>query len=156
MNTPTLYPSKTAYHSINNQMNGLNEYPSTEEIGFDIDGTEIPSDSSSSEDEKIDPWMIDLIGVKEKRVYQSGSTSESHIELLENIHRKVVCSASSINTTSEEVNSSIDKLLPRLRYESLISTISLLKQYKCITAESNDLDRRISQVLFSFIHAFNQ
>ena len=149
MNTSTLHPSKSAYHSINNQMNGLNEYSSTEEIGFDIDGTELPSESSGSDEDKIDPWMIDLIGVKEKRIYQPGSTIEYHIELLQNIHRKVVCSASSINSTSEEVNSSIDKLLPRLRYESLVSTISLLKQYKYITAESNDLDRRISQVLFS-------
>lgn len=151
MNTPAFFPSKSAYHSINNQMNGFNEYLTTEEIGFDIDGNELPSDSSCSEEDKIDPWMIDLIGVKQKRIFQPGTSTtptktDNTIELLQNIHRKVVCSASSIASATEEVNSSIDKLLPRLRYESLVSTISLLKQYKCVTSDTSDSDRRSSQV----------
>ena len=156
MNTPALFPSKTAYHSINNQMNGFNEYPATEEIGFDIDGNELPSDSSGSEEDQIDPWMIDLIGVKHRRCYQPGSSTtpsktETTSELLQKIHRKVVCSSSSIATATEEVNSSIDKLLPRLRYESLVSTISLLQQYKCISAATSDMDRRTCQVPSSLL-----
>ena len=93
---------KQTYHSINNKMSGLNEYSSTEEIGFDIDA--VTNHSESEDDDAIDPWMIDIIGVKHTRVQQSKHEVSDSIELLPSVHKKVVCSETSISENREEIN----------------------------------------------------
>lgn len=153
MNNPALLQGKPTYHSINNKMN---EYSTTEEVGFDIDGDDGAFDSSPSDEDTIDPWMIDIIGVKDTCTYHQGVKGttgtasperiERHIDLIDTVHTKVVCSENSIQDHLEDVNYGINKLLPRLRFESLTSTIQLLKQYKVITEEQGDRERRMFQV----------
>lgn len=142
--SPTPIPpmqGKQTYHSINNKMT---EYSNTEEIGFDIDG--VTNHSESEDEDAIDPWMIDIIGVKHTRVQQSKSEVMDSVEFLHSVHKKVVCSETSICENREEINYAIDKLLPRLRYECLASSIALLKQYNLITDEQGDPVRRVFRV----------
>lgn len=153
MNNPALLQGKPTYHSINNKMN---EYSTTEEVGFDIDGDDGAFDSSPSDEDTIDPWMIDIIGVRDTCTYHQGVKGtagtvsperlERHLDLIDAVHTKVVCSENTIQDHLEEVNYGINKLLPRLRFESLTSTMQLLKQYKLITQEQGDRERRLFQV----------
>ena len=56
-----LKPSRDSYHTINNKMDDLNEYPVNVEVGFDIDD----SAKEENEDEDEEEWMIEMTGVRE-------------------------------------------------------------------------------------------
>lgn len=150
----SMMQGKQAYHSVNNKMGGLSEYSPTEEIGFDIDGEQVQSES---EDDPIDPWMIDVVGVRHTRTYRPASgangtgVSKNTVEFLESVHKKVVCSDTTIFENREEIICAIDKLLPRLRYESLVATVSLFKQYNMIAQEQPDINHLSCQVLIRWV-----
>lgn len=56
-----LKPSRASYHTINNKMNDLMEYPENVEIGFDIDGGSKGEDDEDDDEE----WVVDMVGVRE-------------------------------------------------------------------------------------------
>ena len=56
-----LKPSRASYHTINNKMNDLTEYPENVEIGFDIDGGSKGEDDEDDDEE----WVVDMVGVRE-------------------------------------------------------------------------------------------
>ena len=102
-----------SYHSVNNKMNALNEYPEDVKIGFDIDD----SDAKPEEDDASQAnWLVVLRGMCVR----------------ENGWEPLVCVQTSVEVTDlssqdffKQTTHYIEKLLPKLRFEALSAFISL-------------------------------
>ena len=123
-----------SYHSVNNKMNALGEYPDNVEIGFDIDG-----DNNEHEDDKSSQgkWVVDVCGVRVKRDVW---------ELLELVHKSVIVTDLGSQDFLDQTCYSIKKLLPRLRFEALLATMTLLRDNKLIQSFDGSRDSTLLSV----------
>ena len=123
-----------SYHSVNNKMNALGEYPDNVEIGFDIDG-----DNNEHEDDESSQgkWVVDVCGVRVKRDVW---------ELLELVHKSVIVTDLGSQDFLDQTCYSIKKLLPRLRFEALLATMTLLRDSKLIQSFDGSRDSTLLSV----------
>ena len=102
-----------SYHSVNNKMNGLNEYPEDVKIGFDID----ENDAQPAEDEASQGnWLVVLRGMCVK---------DGVWEPLVCVQKSVVVADLGSQDFFKQTTHCIEKLLPKLRFEALFAFVSL-------------------------------
>ena len=129
-----LKPSRDSYHTINNKMDDLNEYPVNVEVGFDIDD----SAKEENEDEDEDEWMIEMTGVCE--VGQS-------MELIDSVKKTIMWEENDAALLKQQIQCCIEKLMPRLRFESTYRELKKRGERGFVDRVEGDRNTRVLQVL---------
>lgn len=130
---------KASYHSINNKVDVLPQLAGESEIGFDIDGDEPQSTSSEADD--VSPWSLEIIGL-----YECNAPVQSR--RMEEVRRVVPCGNPSSSEFRDQVCYAIQKLLPRLRFESLHDALAHLEKGGYITNVLENREQRTATVGF--------
>ena len=128
---------KASYHSINNKVDVLPQLAGESEIGFDIDGDEPQSTSSEADD--VSPWSLEIIGL-----YECNAPVQSR--RMEEVRRVVPCGNPSSSEFRDQVCYAIQKLLPRLRFESLHDALAHLEKGGYITNVLENREQRTATV----------
>ena len=102
-----------SYHSVNNKMNALTEYPEDVKIGFDIDENDV---KSAADDASQADWLVVLRGMCVK---------DGVWEPLECVQKSVVVTDLGSQDFFKQTTYCIEKLLPKLRFEALITFVNL-------------------------------
>lgn len=131
--------SRTSYHTINNKMNDLTEYPDNVEIGFDID----ENSKQEDEEEEDEEWMIDMVGVREVN---------GVLTLIESVKRSVMWDESECTPFKEQVKYCIEKLMPRLRFESTLHELKKLGEKGLLQQVEGDSSTRLIHVGLTLRH----
>ncbi len=128
-----LKPSRASYHTINNKMNDLMEYPENVEIGFDIDGGSKGEDDEDDDEE----WVVDMVGVREVN---------GELTLIDSVKRSVMWDESECAPFREQVKCCIEKLMPRLRFESTLRELKKLGEKGLLRQVDGDAVTRLIHV----------